>query len=281
MKRKNKFIAWVLFSGIAILLSSCKTSRQAQQIALTKQTMEERVEMILNQALPYTTFSGNLRFGIQPGMNRGNVTTDAQLKIIKDQMIQLSLRVPILGTEAARINISPEQVIIIDRINKMYFAESMENLKKRFPFDFDFYSLQALFTNQLFIAGKQELIPDDYASFGYREDEFSATLSQKDSRGIIYDFTSDYSHRILKTEVYNNSKNVDMNWDYSDFGRTSNNRLFPMKMNVTLIILKELVSMSLNFSNVDIDTSFELKADIPPKYKPIDLDQIVKFIQSF
>ncbi|GHV33692.1 hypothetical protein FACS1894177_09930 [Bacteroidia bacterium] len=172
-------------------------------------------------------------------------------------------------------------MIIVDRINKMYFAESMENLKKRFPFDFDFYSLQSLFTNQLFIAGKQELTPDDYTSFNYREDEFSATLNQKDSRGIVYDFTSDYSHRILKTEVYKSNKEVDMNWNYSDFGRTSNNRLFPMKMSMTLIIPDDLISMNLNFSSVDIDALFELKTDIPQKYKPIDLDQAVKLIQSF
>jgi hypothetical protein len=281
MKRRSKYIALVLFLGIAIFVSSCKTSRQTQQIALTTHTMEERVGLILNQALPYKTFSGNLRFGIKPGLNHGNMTTDAQLKIIKNEMIQLSLRIPILGTEAARINISPEQMIIIDRINKMYFAESMENLKKHFPFDFDFYSVQSLFTNQLFVAGKQQLTPDDYISFDYREDEFSATLNQKDSRGIIYDFTSDYSHRILKTEIYKSNKDVDMNWDYSDFGRTSGNRLFPMKMNMTLTIPDDLISMNLNFSNVDIDASFELKADIPQKYKQIDLNQAIKLIQSF
>jgi len=281
MKQRNKFITWVLFLGIMIWLSSCKTIHQTQQIILTKHTVEERVGLILNQALPYKTLSGNLRFSIKPGMNRGNMTTDAQLRIIKNEMIQLSLRVPILGIEAARVNISPEQIIIIDRINQMYFAESIENLKKRFPFDFDFYSLQALFTNQLFITGKRELMPNDYTFFDYWEDEFSATLSRKGSRGITYDFTSDYSHRILKTEIYNSNKAVNANWDYSDFGRASNNRLFPMKMNVTLTIPNDLFSMNLNFSSVNIDTSFELKADIPQKYKPIDINQVIKLIQSF
>ena len=281
MKQRNKYIAGVLFLGVAVLLSSCKTSRQAQQIALTKQTVEERVEMIINQAPLYHTFSGNLRFSIQPGVNHGNMTTDAQLKIIKDEMIQLSLRIPVLGTEAVRINISPEQVIIIDRIHKMYFAESTETLKKHFPFDFDFYSLQSLFTNRLFIPGKQELTPDDYVSFDYWEDEFLATLSRQDSHGIIYDFRSDYSHRIQKTEVYTGNRDVNMNWDYSDFRRASNNRLFPMKMNMTLTIPNNLISMNLDFSSVDIDTSFELKADIPSKYKPIDLNQVIRLIQSF
>jgi hypothetical protein len=281
MKRWSKYIALVLFLGIVIFVSSCKTIRKNQQIALTTHTVEERVGMIQGQSLSYKTFSAYLRFSIKPGMNHGNMTTDAQLRIIKNEMIQLSLRIPVLGTEAARINISPEQVIIIDRINKMYFAESMENLKECFPFDFDFYSLQSLFTNRLFIAGKQELTLDDYTSFNYLEDEFSAILNQKDSRGIIYNFTSDYSHQILKTEICKSNKDVDMNWDYSDFGRTSNNRLFPMKMKMILAIHNDLISMNLNFSSVDIDTSFKLKVDIPQKYKQIDLNQAIKLIQSF
>jgi hypothetical protein len=137
-----------------------------------------------------------------------------------------------------------------------------------------------LFTNQLFIAGKQALTPDDYVSFDYREDEFSATLNQKDSRGMSYDFVSDYSHRILKTEVYGNHKEVDMMWNYSDFGQTSGNRLFPMKMNMTLTIPNNSISMTLNFSTVDIDASFELKAEIPQKYRQIDLDQAIKLLKN-
>jgi hypothetical protein len=280
MKHWNKYTAQILFLGIALFISSCKTSRQTGQIALTAHTKTEKVGLILSQALPYQTFSGNLRFSVKLGSDRGNVTTDAQLKIIKNEMIQLSLRIPFLGTEAARINISPEQVTIVDRINKMYFTESMENLKNRFPFDFDYYSLQSLFTNQLFIAGKQELMPADYVSFDYREDEFSATLNQQDSRGIIYDFVSDYSHRIQQTAVYKSDKAVDMTWDYSDFGRTSGNRLFPMKMKMALTVSTHLIAMDLNFSSVTIDTPFELKVEIPQKYKAIDWEQAVRLITN-
>jgi hypothetical protein len=243
--------------------------------------MEERVGLIVSQSIPYKTFSSNLRFGIKLGVDRESITTDAQLRIVKDKMIQLSLRIPILGTEAARINISPDQILIIDRMNKIYFAESMKNLKKHFPFDFDYYSMQSLFTNQLFIAGKQEVTPDDYADFDHWEDEFSAVLSRQDSRGIVYDFTGDYSHHILKTAVYKNNKAVNMNWDYADFGRTSNNRLFPMKMSMALTVPNNLISMNLNFSSVDIDAAFELKTDIPSKYKQIDINQVIKLIRSF
>jgi hypothetical protein len=281
MQQKNRQITLILLLGILWMFGSCKTSHQPVQITLAKQTKTERIETIQSQAVHYKTFSSVLRFSIKPGAKNNNTSVDAQLKIIKDQIIQLSLRIPILGTEAARISITPEQLIVIDRINKQYFAESMETLHAIAPFDFDYYSLQALFTNQLFIAGKQTLGIDDYPSFRLEEDDFFVNLNNKDSQGINYDFVSDYSSRILKTEMYKNKEEVDMNWTYQDFGITSNKRLFPMKMKMELAIPNDLITMGLSFSSVDIDTEFELEASVPNKYRQLNVEQIIKLIQSF
>ncbi|MDR0769235.1 MAG: DUF4292 domain-containing protein [Dysgonamonadaceae bacterium] len=279
MKQRNKYIALGLFMVITVLISSCKTTRHTSQVALTKHSVEERAGMIQSHALPYKTFSGNLRFGMKQG-NRESISVNAQLKIVKDEMIQLSLRIPVLGIEAARINISPWQALVIDRLNKAYFTESMENLKAHLPINFDFYSLQSLFTNHLFIVGKQEITPSDYASFNYREDEFSATLNLIDSCRIAYNFTSDNSHRILKTEIHTDNKDVDMNWDYADFGQTSINHTFPMKMNMSLATPNDSISMYLNFSSIDIDVPLKLNAEIPEKYKQIDWEQAVILMKS-
>jgi hypothetical protein len=278
MKQRNKHTAWILC--MAILVCSCRTSRQTQPVVPTEgHTPEERIGLIASQATSYRTLSSGLRFGVKPGVNR-EITVDAQLRIVRDEMIQLSLRIPILGTEAARINISPNRILIIDRINKVYFVETMDNLKERFPFEFDYYSLQSLLTNRLFIAGKRDVTPDDYASFACRADTFFTVLSRRDSYGIIYEFTADHSHRILKTVIDNNDKTVNINWDYAAF-ETFGNRLFPMKMNMALTVPDNLISMSLSFSSMDIDAAFELKTDIPPKYKPIDIDRVIQLIQSF
>ncbi|GHT86288.1 hypothetical protein FACS18947_6040 [Bacteroidia bacterium] len=188
MKRNNKQFSPILFLGILLLLGSCKTNQPATSIALAKMSKNERIESIQYQSVQYKTFSSSLRFSMKAGAKNSNTAVDAQLKIIKDKIIQLSLRVPLLGTEAARISITPDKIIIIDRINKQYFAESMETLHHIADFDFDYYSLQALFTNQLFIVGKQTFGLEDYPAFQIKEDEFSVNLNSKDSRGINYDF---------------------------------------------------------------------------------------------
>jgi hypothetical protein len=279
MKRKNKYILPLLFAGILLLAASCKTGKETGQIVLAKTSKEERINLLRYQSVPYKTFSSSLHFSFKTGKKGKGISADAQLKIVKDKALQLSAR--FMGFEVARVNITPSQVTIIDRIHKQYFSESMELLQSYAPFDFDYYSLQSLFTNQLFIAGKQAIAPEDYASFRLTEDDFSVIINNTDSRGINYDFTSDYTHRILKTEMYKNRQDAEMKWSYRDFGLTSDKKLFPMKMDMALTIPRELITLNLSFSSVNIDNEFELETNIPSKYERVHINQLDDLIQSF
>jgi hypothetical protein len=265
--------------GILLLTVSCKTGKETGQITLAKASKEERINSLRYQSVPYKTFSSALHFGFKSGEKAKGLSADAQLKIIKDETLQLSMR--FMGFEVARVNITPQQITVIDRVNKQYFSESMEMLRSYAPFDFDYYSLQSLFTNQLFIAGKRTITPEDYASFQLKENDFSMVVNNTDSRGINYDFTSDYTHRILQTEMYKNRQEVDMKWFYQDFGLTSDKKLFPMKMNMELTIPRNLITMNLVFSSVDIDKEFELETNIPSKYKKIHIEQLSELVRSF
>ena len=282
MKRNRKYSYLLFFTGIIVLFSSCKTTRSTTAVALSEMRKEERMDFIQYQVIPFNTLSSSLRFSIKPGLKKNTASANAQLRIIKDKIIQLSLRIPILGTEVARISITPEQIIIIDRNNKRYVSESMQTIQQQTgSFDFDFYSLQALFTNQLFIPGKSSISSEDYNTFNWSEDGFFVRLNNTDNQGIHYDFISDFTNRIIQTEIYKNKEEVNMNWLYKDFGPTSNNRLFPMKMTMGLTIPNDSITLNLTFNNVDIDTDFELDTTIPNRYQPIKIEQIIKLTQSF
>lgn len=280
MRQDRKFKYLFFLAGMFVFFSGCKTSHPTASVALSKMEKKERIESIQYQAIPYNTLSSSLRFSIKPGLKKNTTSANAQLRIIKDKIIQLSLRIPILGTEVARISIMPEQIIIIDRINKRYVSESIQALQRTTSFDFDFYSLQALFTNQLFIAGKSSISQEDYSTFKWNEDKFFTKLSNTDNQGINYDFVSDFTNRIIQTEMYKDKKKINMNWLYKDFGTTSNNLLFPMKMTMELMTPNDLATLNLTFNNVDIDTVFELDTTIPNNYQPVKIEQIVKIIQS-
>jgi len=280
MKKNKKFIYLLFLAGIIIIFSGCRTSRLTTAVALTKMSKDERIESIKYQAIPFNTISSSMRFSIKTGIDKGTTTANARLRIIKDNTIQLSILMPILGIEMARVTVTPEQIIILDKNNGRYFSESMQTLQKETSFDFDFYSLQALFTNQLFITGKSSISPEDHKSFNWSEDEFFTKLNNTDKQGINYDFTSDFTYRIIQTEMYKDKKDVNLNWLYKDFGLTSNNKLFPMKMMMELKVPDDMYTLNLNFNNVDIDSDFQIDTSIPNKYQRINIEQVAKLIQS-
>ena len=120
MKQNSKYAYSILLVGIIVFLGGCKTTRQATSVALSKMEKEERIASIQYQTIPFNTLSSSLRFSIKPGMEKSTTTANALLRIVKDKIVQISLRIPILGTEVARISITPAQITIIDRTGKRY-----------------------------------------------------------------------------------------------------------------------------------------------------------------
>ena len=278
MRRISKYIFFILL--LTMTFNACKSPKESLQISLEKKEKEERILNLTQHAVLFDTFSGPLKMSFKTGEKGKTTSVEAQMKIKKDEAIEISLRAPIIGMEVGKMSVTPERIIIIDRINKQYFTETMSRLQDVAPFDFDFYSLQALFTNQLFIAGKPVITEEDFNSFSLKEDEFLVFLNNKDSQGINYDFVSDYTNRIQRTEMYKNKNNVNMVWEYENFGLASNNRLFPLLMNMNLSLPNDTVEMRFSFNKIDINTPFTPATSIPEKYRQVTLEQIMKLIQS-
>lgn len=80
------------------------------------------------------------------------MSSRVDMKMVKDSAFQLSVQ-PFLGIEIFRIELSRDTIKVVDRMNKRYMIENYSNLQGQTPIEFNFYNLQALFTNHLFIPG--------------------------------------------------------------------------------------------------------------------------------
>ena len=272
---KNKII---LLLCIVLGISACKSTKETKTIALEKRDVEERLNRIIQSSMPYETLSSNLKLTIQTG--EINKATDAQLRIRKGEAIQLSLRIPILGSEIFRFVITPDNILVIDRLNKQYLFESMENIRENASFDFDYYSLEALLTNQLFIAGKKDITPDDFSSFKIREEEYDVYLSNIDNQKIVYDFKSNFTDRIQSTVMSQEKTQSRIVLRYDNWGLASNKRTFPMKTNLVLTIPSNTYSLDFSYRNMDVDTSFSIELNYPEKYKRITLSEVINLINN-
>ena len=100
----------------------------------------------------------------------------------KDEVIRLQLLIPIIRSEVGRIEFTKDYVLFIDRIHKQYVKAKYNDVAFLKNNGINFYSLQALFWNQLFIPGQQRVGEHNLTQFKV---DFNA--SQKClSEGYLY-----------------------------------------------------------------------------------------------
>lgn len=134
-------VAWML-TAVALMATSCRTAKNGE------------VNLV---GADYESMSS--RFRMEVPVNGKKYVLKGNLKIKKDEQIQISVLVPMVRTEATRIEISGDRVMVIDRMNKYYAVGPISDLKIIFGEEADFGMLQSILTN-------------DYSAIKYNKEKF-------------------------------------------------------------------------------------------------------------
>lgn len=108
------------------------------------------------------------------------VTLDGTMKMKSDERVQLSIVMPIFHNELMKAEITPDEVLIIDRIHKQYVRASRSELAGYLPKNSDFVQLVNLLEAASKPGGKSELTGDE---IGFK--------SMRTAKVELYDFSSD------------------------------------------------------------------------------------------
>lgn len=276
MQNKKYLSQTLALCGLVFLLmlAACKSSRQVSSAGKTG--VKEAGEFFLSvqkQAFQYQTLWARTRMEVNfPGKE---LSSRVDIKMIKDSVLQLSV-LPILGVELFRIEFSADSVKVIDRMNKRFLLESYAGLKGRMPVDFNFYNLQALFTNRIFVPGERDIASRQYSRFTLRQAETQTEAQIKDAMKLIYVFKADGEEKLLSTNVSDPSKRYALQWSYADF-RPTENQVFPMLMEVMALDNGSPAGeIKFYFSRVRQNIPVNPDFSIPEKYERISFEEIIK-----
>lgn len=277
MKRYLRFTFAILMA--VLLLVSCKSSKTiVQGGGGMRLSGEDQLEAVIGNTPVFDSFSSRLRMTIP--LKKSNYTLSGTLKMQRDQLIQISLLLPIIRTEAARIEISPEHILVIDRMNKRYASVPVPELKDVLHTEVDFPMLQSLFSNMIFLPGKYNLTKRDYSSFQAQlQSDDEVQLSRK-SREFIYSFlTSLQTNRLVGSIIETHSSLYCLEWKYDNFvpvGETT----FPSEMTVLVGKKSEPSRTTMELSRLSIDKQTLTPTNIPARYEQIQLSDILKMLEN-
>ena len=287
-----------------LLLASCGTSKMAQGNATTGQTVASKetkatgaqqseavkkltfVQKVSDNQVYAKNIVGNMSFNLQMGGK--DITVPGSLHMRKDEVIRIQLFIPILGTEVGRLEFTPNYVLIIDRLHKEYIKADytqVDFLKKQ---GITFYSLQALFWNQLLLPGVQKLSESDLKKFDANLDAAGDAVPVTIKNGnMTYTWqAAKATGRITSADVLYKSGQYgtsNVHIDYSDF-KSVGVKMFPatqrLSMMTTATQKKQEMKINLELNEVKTDSNWSAQTEISSKYKQVSPEDVLRKIMS-
>lgn len=138
----KKYLHGCLFL-IVLSLTACKSSK----IMTVPVPTEPEAPSYLSSKIQLTV----------PNKGGSSIALPGTLKMKGGERIQLSVLMPVFRSEVARIDITPDEVLLVDRMNKRYVRATRADLKEILPKDADFAKLERILFKASLPGEKAEL----------------------------------------------------------------------------------------------------------------------------
>lgn len=217
-----------------------------------------------------------------------NISLGGELQMRRDECIRINVTYTMLITlEVARLEFTPDYVLIMDRYHKQYVKASYNDVDFLKNNGIDFYTLQSLFWNELFMPGKKSLSDGDLSTF-------TTDLTVKENRPITlstgkfnFNWQTDVSNALINNTTVNYGKGTaeasTMSFAYSDFVPVGTKK-FPSKETLSFnskAVNKGKMSLTLSMERISTDASWDPHTSVPSSYTQVSAEELLKSIVNF
>ena len=115
----------VLLLGLLVGLSGCKTPRKAVSSWGESRYLSSKVQLTIPN-------------------KGGSITVNGTMKLVSAERVQFSILMPIIRSEVARMEVTPDEILLVDRMGKRYVQASRKELKGILPRKADFAHLEKM-----------------------------------------------------------------------------------------------------------------------------------------
>ena len=279
MKATN--ILKIALLAMPLIISSCGTKKKAvveQKPQTTVTTQEnEFVQKVNSNAQTVRFITSKVKFTVEYGNQ--DIALTGNLRMKRDDVIRLQLMA--FGfVEAARLEFTKDYVLIMDRINKLYLKAPYNQIDFLRNSGINFYTLQALFWDELFMPNRNTLSEDDLKKYTASLGNDDVVISLEDGK-LAYSWLASEKTGIIKMAniLYKDrfNGNTQLNWDYLSFTRLeSNNKMVPDKSTVTLTMPKKEVKLGMTLNYINHETEWETRTNVSNKYREVTVEEILQ-----
>lgn len=256
---------------VVLAFTACRSSKNIEKSKLPSTTTTTEVSRVkaaqAAAALAYTQkvvshkvnsqcISANAKVRIT-GMGGKDLSANGKLQMKRNQMVRISLRM--LGFEVGVMEFTPTDVLVIDRFNKQYVRAAYNEVGFLRQAGLDFYSLQALFWNELFLPGQHQLTASDLKRFTLEQTQQTTVLVPTGTPRLTYRFITDAHTETLRRLQVLGKKATDKGefaFNYDQFQQLGGKQ-FPTQLQLAVSGTGKDVSLGISLSSLKTNADFD------------------------
>ncbi len=275
---KNIFYKSIFILALIISFSACKSTKYAGKNVKTEHTKTMNtssmtaIEAIkqIQQEQPAFSKAFVRKMSVDIDFKGRELNVGATCKMVSDSAIHISIQ-PFMGIELFKVEMTPERIIVLDKTNRAYYESNYAILNQNAGLVVDFYGIQALLTNRMFVPGKKIIADDDFIW----QDKKQETLSLHNyniSQEVGLDL--DYS-RINRILIATADEQSAMNTQYKNF-KIFDGELFPEKILIDINDKKDKASFHFLIEEILFNKDFSMSAADLSRYNQKDVRSLFK-----
>ena len=260
---------------LVLILTSCSTSRNTlRNTTIGGLSGTEYMEKVIEWTPSRDNLTARARIELNVGSS-SPMSVNANMRVRRGEIIRFSVA-PILGIEVARIDITPDKIMAVDRMNKRYVELGFAEISSLLNTELDFNILQSLILNEIFIPGKDKLSVADASGFTLSPYADRARLQVKGTKRIGYSFfTSATDGRLEETVIALKVLPYSLHCRYADFTMLGND-VFPQSIEMMSEGTDKKYSLDMKLSRVNTDSNWDSKTELSSKYRKMSVQELLK-----
>ena len=248
-----------------LVIVSCKTKKalvvkphQADTAAKPVNTIAAKLAAIRAGQTYFTTFSGKARTKLDISGSSNDVTLN--IRISRDKKIWVSITA-IAGIEVARALITPDSLLVINRLQGLYIRQPFSYVNKFAGNQINYKTIESILVGNAI----PELINDDANLFTMND----TTTLKGNLQALAYTLVIGPGMKVARTQLSNQNAGQSLMVNDNTFVQ-SGNKVIPSQIDIASALKDKKIQVNLHYVKFDFDQELDYPFSIPARYKPAD-----------
>jgi len=275
---KNE-IKLLFFLCLALCLSSCRSHKYGVKELTGANPEQARFESVVQNSFKFEALQSKVKYTLEGSSLNGKMCLESGKRLC------LLVNAPLLGFEVARVEASQEQVLLVDKLDKVYSVLQLTDLYKLAEIKgHEMEALECIMLGRIFIPGKGQATSRDFKLLSWSTPLLpdgtqgqSEGLYKGDGFSLLY--AIDSKGQLVSTRLTVGKKSA--LWEYDNYQEVEKGKVVPTHELITAINAEqESISAALNINAPELGESNWRDFEATDSYRQVSSKELLEIIKK-